>query len=894
MTDSSASLKRSALSLAFAVCAAVLLLGSPWQAEAQDIPAPEEIFGFQVGADYKLASYPQMMEYYNALDQASDRVRMVTIGESTMGRPMVLLIISSEENMRQLDRWRSISEQMSRARIPRDEAEQLAGEGKAVVWLDGGMHATEMAHGQMTSELAWKVAAEESPEMRRIRENVITLIMPMINPDGLEIVRDWYMQTLDTPYQDSGPPWLYQKYVGHDNNRDWFMNNMQETQVVNRVLYHEWYPQVVYNHHQTAPYWTRIFLPPFSDPVNPNIHPGVTSGVNMVGSAMSQRFAVKDMPGYISDNSYTMFWNGGGRTAPYYHNMIGILTEVAHPSPTPDYYDPEDKPSRVGSGIPTDGTDIFYPDPWEGGESHFRDAVDYMIQGSMAVLDIAAERKRQFLMNIYNMGQDAITSGEEGNPYAYVIPREQWDEGEATNMVNILMRDGIEIHRADRSFSAGDSTYPAGTWVIEAAQAYQPMVKDMLEPQNYPTRYQYPGGPPDPPYDLAGWTLPMQMGVRVDRVDSAFDYRGTMLEELQNPQPGEISGGSDYGFVLSHKPNFSARAMNRLLGDGHTLYWTKEAFSQGGDEFEAGSIVIENSSGSRAAVSAVAEEMGLDFHGLSGEPDITLYEVRKPRVGLYKSWDASMDEGWTRWMLKEYEFDVDTLHNRNIRNDDLSRYDAIILPDQSPSDILHGEDPDDMPPKYVGGIELGGMQALREYVMEGGTLLSFDSASDLLIEQFLLPVDNETEGASRTEFFIPGSLIRATVDSGNPLAFGMQPEVAASFSHSRSFSVDWPVSDEEDSLQIEPPPIHSPVRYAEEDLLMSGWALGEQRYLGGESAMMNIRFGEGNLVMYAFRPQFRGQPRGTYKLIFNPLFISTMDQDFVDFDTTVRLPRDDN
>ncbi|MDZ7771256.1 MAG: M14 family metallopeptidase [Balneolaceae bacterium] len=891
MTHSSASLPNRLLSSSLAlIFAAAMLLGSPASTAAQDIPTPEEHFGFQIGADYKLASYPQMMEYYQILADNSDRVQMVNIGESTMGRPMVLLIISSEENMQQVDRWRSISEQMSRARIPRQQAEQLAEEGKAVIWLDGGMHATEMAHGQMTSELAWKVATEETPEMQRIRDKVVTLIMPVMNPDGLEIVRDWYNQTLDTPWQDSGPPWLYQKYVGHDNNRDWFMNNMVETQNVNRVLYHEWYPQVVYNHHQTAPWWTRIFLPPFSDPVNPNIHPGVTAGVNMVGSAMSQRFAVKDMPGYISDNSYTMFWNGGGRTAPYYHNMIGILTEVAHPSPTPDYYDPENMPSRVGSGIPTDGTDIFYPDPWQGGESHFRDAVEYMIQGSMAVLDLAAERKTQFLMNIYNMGRDAIEEGEAGNPYAYVIPQEQWDSGEAMNMVNVLIQDGVEIHQADASFSAGDSSYPAGTWVVEASQAYLPMVKDMLEPQNYPTRYQYPGGPPDPPYDLAGWTLPMQMGVEVNRIDSAFSYQGTQLQELEQPVPGDIAGSAGYGYVLSHRPNFSARAMNRLLEAGHTVYWTREAFSRDGGDFEAGSIVIEDRRRTRADVEAVAEEMGLDFHALSGEPDVTLYEVHKPRVGLYKSWDANMDEGWTRWMLKEYEFDVDTLHNRNIRRDDLSQYDAIILPDDSPEGILHGEDPDDLPAKYTGGIELSGMQALRDYVMEGGTLLSFDSASDLLIEQFLLPVENETAGADNLDFFIPGSLIRATVDNSHPLAFGMQPEVAASFSHSRAFSVDWPQSDEGDSLQIDPPPIDSPVRYAEEDLLMSGWALGEQQYLGGESAMLNVRFGEGRLVMYAFRPQFRGQPRGTYKLIFNPLFISTMEEDYVTHDTPVQLP----
>lgn len=861
------------------------------------VPSPSDVYGFEVGADYKLANYDQMLEYYDRLDAASDRVQKITIGETVLGRPMILLIISNEANMARLDHYRQISEQLSRGRISESRAQKLADEGKAVVWIDGGMHSTELAHGQMTSELAYRIATEESTEMQHIRQNVITLLMPMMNPDGLDIVGSWYNQQLGTPFETTRPPWLYHYYMGHDNNRDWFMNNMPETYHVNEVLYRQWYPQIVYNHHQTAPSWARIFMPPFSDPVNPNIHPGVTTGVNQVGSAMAQRFALKDMPGAVADNRYTMFWNGGGRTTPYYHNQIGILTETAHATPTPRYYDPEELPERIGAGIPTDGTDIFYPDPWKGGESHFRDAVDYMLTGSMAVLDIAAERKSQFLQNIYTMGRDAIQAGESGDPYAYIIPPKQWDSGEALELVNILWQGGVEIHRADRSFNAGGKQYPAGSYVIEAAQAYRPFLMDMMEPQNYPTRLQYPGGPPDPPYDLAGWTLPMQMGVQVDRIDSHFDMDGTLVEEKVAPEPGAVTGNAGYGWVLTHKPNASAKASNILLEEGHTVSWTKTGFTAGGQEFEAGSIIIENTGNSAGqAVQQLAEAYGLDFRGLADEPSAELYRVQRPKVGLYKSWDANMDEGWTRWVLESYKFEVDTLHDADLQQGDLTQYHAIVIPDQSPSDILNGHKPGTMPEQYTGGMGLSGALALEDFVAEGGTLLAFDSASDFVIEQFGLPVENVTDGLSNTEFFIPGSLIRATVSNEHPMAFGMQPEVAASFSHSRAFEIE--IIDregeggKEDIKKAPEPPIHSPVYYAADELLMSGWALGEQQHLGGQSAMMNLRYGQGKVVLYGFRPQFRGQPRGTYKLIFNPLFISTMEGNFIEYESPLELSRE--
>lgn len=854
----------------------LLLCCMPAMVSQAQVPSPTDVFGFQPGADYKLADYDQMLDYYKQLDEASERVQMVEIGESSMGRPMLLLFISTEENLQQLDKWRTISEKLSRARIDDEEARKLSKEGKAVVWIDGGMHATELAHGQMTSELAYMMATEETDEMQDIRENVITLLMPVMNPDGLDIVASWYEKNIGTPYETSSPPWLYQKYVGHDNNRDWFMNNMVETQNVTQKLYREWYPQIVFNHHQTSPSWTKIFIPPFSDPVNPKIHPAVTAGVNEVGSAMAERFSLEAMPGAIADNRYTMFWNGGGRTVPYYHNQIGILTETGHRTPTPRFYDPDSLPKLVGSGIPTDGTDIFYPDPWKGGESHFRDAVDYMLTATMATLDLASDRSEKYLYNIYRMGRDAIDSGNSDSPYAYVVPTEQWDYWEATNLVNVLWRGGIEVKKATDDFAVSGNTYSKGSYIIYAGQAFRPYLMDLLEKQEYPTRLQYPGGPPDTPYDLSGWTLPMQMGVTVDRIEESFDAKTEDIKELIEVESGSLNGSAEYGFAFSGKSNASVKAANILMSEGASISKTMESFGQADYELPAGSFVATDGD------AALIEDLGLTLYSLSEEPEISMNSISLPRVGLYKSWDANMDEGWTRWLLEEYAFQVDTLHDADIRGKDLSQYHSIIIPSQRPSEILHGHSIREMPEEYTGGIGLEGTLSLKKYTEQGGTLLAFDAASDFLIEQLGLPLKNVVSGLADEEFFIPGSLIKSTVNIENPLAFGMQDTVAVSFNRSRAFEIERQSRHGEGGFEeiADAPkaPVDVIATYADSDLLMSGWAMGEDKYLSGKPSMVRVTYGSGQAILFGFRPQFRGQPRGTYKLVFNSLYGGTMEE----------------
>ena len=856
----------------------VMSLACASSATAQKVPSPKDVYGFDVGDDYQLADYAQIEDYLTKLDNASNRVKKIEIGETVLGRKMYLLFISTEENLAQLDKWKDISTKLARVQVGDDEAAKLSQEGKAIVWIDGGMHSTELAHGQMTSELAYTLATSETPEMQKVRENVITLLMPVMNPDGLDIVVDWYRKNRYTPYETARPPILYHYYMGHDNNRDWFMNTMPETYNVTKILYNEWYPQIVYNHHQSSPSWTKISIPPYADPVNPKIHPAVTAGVSEVGSAMSKRFSLENMPGAIADNFYTMFWNGGGRTVPYYHNMIGILTETGHTSPTPRFYDPEKLPKTVAGGTPTDGTDIMYPDPWKGGESHFRDAVDYMLTATWAVLDLAADRKSNYLHNIYKMGASAIEKAKTEGPFAYVIGKDQWDSFEAVNLVNVLLKGGIEIEKATKDFTVGDTKYEKDSYVIYGGQAFRPYLLDLMEKQDYPTRFQYPGGPPDTPYDLAGWTLPMQMGVDVAKIAEPFDVSTEKVTGKVDYYEGGLNRNGSYGYALNINTNASVAATNKILKAGGTAYKAMTGFKAGKVSFPAGSFVV---TGEQALMEALANEYGLEFMGLMAKPEVQLTKIHLPKVGLYKSWVPNMDEGWTRFVMDEYAFDTDTLHDADIKSVDLSKYDAIILPSQEAKSILHGHTPLQMPEKFTGGVGLEGSLALSNYVKNGGTLLAFDAASDFVIEQFGLPLKDAVEGVDSKDFFIPGSLIKTGIDTTNPLAFGMKDTVAVSFNKSRAFTINKQSKEgeggKEDIKDAPKPEVEVIATYAEKNLLMSGWAMGEDKHIAKKPALVKAKYGMGSVLLFAFRPQFRAQPRGTYKLIFNAIYEGASD-----------------
>jgi hypothetical protein len=851
-----------ALTLAAGACAPhAPVVPAPVAPAAIHAPAPAEVIGFEPGDDYRLADYDQLLGYYEHLAAASDRVEMLEIGRTTQGRPMVLLVISDAANLAELERWRDISVRLGRAEGLTDgEARVLAREGKVVVWIDAGLHSTEVAHSQFAPHLAYHVATDEADETRRIRDGVILLLMPLMNPDGHEIVVDWYREHLGTEYETSRPPRVYHEYVGHDINRDWYMFRQEESRAVAPILYERWLPQIVFNHHQTAPFPARIFIPPFADPVNPHIDPRVVRGVNLVGEHMAHRLEMEGMPGVVSGVVFTMWWNGGMRTAPYFHNQIGILSEVGHASATPAEHDPADFPETFARGVPTLEPTIRYPNPWRGGRASLGDAVRYHLVSSLGALDVAQKNREDFLYNFYQMGRDAIRAGEAGGPWAYVVdPAAQHDPGEAVELLNALRYGGIVVERALAPFTAEGRTYAAGTYVLRAAQAFRAHLVDLMEPQEHPHRELYPGGPPEPPYGgLAGYTLPIQMGVTVDRIERPVALEAEVVDRV--PAPLARLTGDGPVFLLPPAENRTVTALHRLLAGGVAVRRSLEPFQMDGRSFAAGTLVVDTRAGGPEAtlVEEAVRAAGVAAHRAMEAPATVLGAVRASRIGIYQPWTANMDGGWTRWLLDHYGVPYRALTDPEIRGGALADVDVVLLTSQRAQSIERGNPEDRIPAEYAGGLGEAGVAALVAFVEGGGRVVALDAATDFVIRHFDIPVGNALAGLRPENFFIPGSLVAIDVDPTHPAAFGMAPQAAAFFQNSRAF----------DTLGDEPEIV---VRYAVSDLLLSGWEVGAEEHLAGRPAVVRTPYGEGDLVLIGFRPQFRAQPAGTFKLLFNAL-----------------------
>ncbi|MBA2306126.1 MAG: peptidase M14, partial [Acidobacteria bacterium] len=667
-----------------------------------------------------------------------------------------IAFISSAENLSKLDHYREINRRLALGVAEPEEASRLAKEGKAIVWIDSGLHASEVAPAQHSPELAFKMLTDDSEEVDRIRKNVILLQVPVINPDGLDMIVHWYRKNVGTPYELAPLPMLYQKYAGHDNNRDWFMLNLQETRNVTRLLFREWFPHIVYNQHQTPAFPARIFVPPYAEPLNPNIPAVVMEGINLIGSTIKERFAREDKTGVLSYFGFDAWWNGGLRSVPAFHNMHGILTETAlHSYATPKVYNSSEFPERFANGIPTKQPTVFYQRPWMGGKWGVRDAIEYMLTADMAILDLAATRSSHFLTKSWEMARGNIAAGTRGKPYAYVVPGDQWDRWTAVQMLRRLQMGGVQVQRARAPFMVGTKKYAAGSYVIPAGQPFRSYLVDLLEPQQYPELRAGITGPTKRPYDVAGWTLSMQMGVQVDRAEDTFRADLEPAGDIEPPEPS-----------LDHRDNSSFLRTAALLATGAKVRWSAD-----------GTILTESSPAFEAAA----------------------YELKKPRVALYEPWMPNMDAGWTQWVLDEFRVPYTLIRNDDFRKGDLhTRFDTIILASQSMASILHGyRDGEPVPrrsgtaeapalqrPEYTGGIGLAGAATLQLFVRNGGTLVAFDNAGDLPVQLFPLPVRPLLSSSAEREetssgYYSPGSVIRITVDTKSPIAFGMPAEAFA-------------------------------------------------------------------------------------------------------------------
>ena len=845
---------------------------------------PEEFLGHKVGADRKLADYNQIQAYFKKLDQESERIKVINIGTSTLKKPIIMAVITSKENMGKLDTYREILKKLRDPRITApEEAKKLAQQGKVLVLITCNQHATEIAASQMAMELAYNLATDKTPfDAEKVLNDVIVLLVPTSNPDGQQMVTDWYRKYVGTKYEGGRMPWLYHHYAGHDNNRDWFMFNLPETRAVTKVLYHDWLPQVHIDEHQMGSTGARLFIPPFMNPPIPNVQPLLWRGVNLCGANMAYDLQKNGYKGVVHGRSFTAWWIGACDDTSWLHNVVGLLSEMASVRmASPIYIEPTEVPQSYYEKR------IEFPDPWPGGWWRLRDLVDYEIVLSMSLIKTAYLHKEDFLYNFYRMYKNSIENREKGDPFAFVIPSKQRDYPTTLRMLKVLMFGGVEIQQAKEEFIAGGKVYPAGSFVVRMSQPYKPYAQALLERQKYPDLRQYTGGPPVPPYDNAGWTLPLQMGVECDRIEKPFEVKTEKLDKVPSLSLSSVQKDSAPAYiVLDSRMNASFSIAFSLLKNKIELSRSKDKIKKENFTAAPGSFILKNTAAVQKLLPDLLKKWNGKAYGLDSISDIPTSSLKNPSIGLYQSWRSNMDEGWTRYVFDDLGVPYKTLHNKDFKPpsknkkgkkaekeekvDLKAKYDVIVFASES-ADIIKSGKPSptsryaryysEGPPEYEGGIEKEGVEALKSFVEKGGILVTLNAACDLVFKEFKAPASNALERVDRSKFFCPTSLLKIKVDNKSPIGYGMPGEAAAMFSRSMAFNTRVPPAEWDRKVVAS---------YPEEDILLSGWLLGEEA-LARKAAVVDTKYKKGHIVLIGFRCQFRAQSHGTYKFLLNSL-----------------------
>ena len=878
--------------------------------KAQQIPTPKEHFGFEIGDDYQLATYEATDAYFRKVAAVSDRVKFVEIGPTEEGRQMPMMIVTSPENHQKLDRYKEISQLLGRAEVSESDAKKLSLEGKPVVWIDGGLHSTETVASHQLIETYYQLVSKNDPETLQLLDDLIILLVH-VNPDGQEIVTNWYMGQEDLEKRNMRSPYMYQKYVGHDNNRDFFMNNMKESTNISLQQYVEWIPQIIYNHHQTSPAGTVVAGPPYRDPFNHVFDPLIMTSLDGVGAAMINRLNAEDKPGYtrLSGSVFSSWWNGGLRTTPYFHNIIGILTETTG-SPTPSSIPLV--PDRL---IPTHAT----PFPIEPQSWNFKKSIDYSVSMNYAVLDYARRNSDALLFNIYKMGKNAIDKGntdswtkypkraaavteaynadkdsESNNarrgvipteyfdkvfkdpslrdPRAFILSSDQKDFPTAVKFINALIKSGVMVHKASADFSHNGKNYPAGSYIVKTAQAFRPHILDMFEPQDHPNDFQYPGGPPVRPYDAAGWTLAFSMGVEFDRI--LDDFEGTFEQvpygEIQAMPAQKLADGS--GYLIDVRVNNSFIAVNDLLKAGVEVQRTTAEV----EGFPEGSFYV--GSKGKKILEKAAKEYGIK--AVPASKPQTTNKVKASRIALFDYYGGSMPSGWVRWMLEQYDFPFEVVYPQEIDKGDLNKkYDVILfigsgIPGVGDYPSRNQATPDEIDAEYhslLGTLSTDkSIPAIKKFMENGGNVVAVGAATtlayhlDLSVENALVEKtdDGKERGLTGDKYYIPGSILKANINQKSGVNYGMGDTANMIFNNSPVFRL----SDEAKAKGVKPL-----AWFDESSPLVSGWAWGES-YLENGIVAFEAPVGDGKL--YAFGPEitFRAQAHGTFKMLFNNLY----------------------
>jgi hypothetical protein len=845
---------------------------------AGTLQSPEQFLGDKVGADNKLVRWDKIVAYMKLAAANSDRVRFRELGKTSNGNPFIALEISAPETVKNLDRYKQLERRLYFQGGPPSDAErdEIFRQGKLVLLVTCAIHATEIGASQMSLELVHRLATDESPQVKKILDNVIFVLVPSLNPDGQIMVTDWFNRNVGTSYANSPIPYLYHPYVGHDNNRDMYMFTQKESQHTAQLLWHDWFPSVWLDEHQQGSNGARIFVMPATDPINVNVHPLIYRWNGILGQSQAAALEAAGKEGIIYNATYTNYWEGAMAWSGWWHNQIGLLTEVASArvaSPIDQQLAVPGRPAppAAGGGRGEGGgrgqqftdaplpppTDINprteYPRPWMGGRWTLRDIVDYELIATMALLETGADRRETLLRQIYEVNRQTIEDGKKGSPSAILVPVEhQHDAREAAHLVDTLRMGGVEIYRADAAFDADGTTYGAGTFVIPMTQVFARYAKDMLEKQTYPEVRRAPNAPPEPPYDVTAWSLGMLLGVDTVLVKNVLPPMKMTKVDAPARMAGDITG-SGSRFAFDYKGPDSAIAINRLLKDGARVGFD-------------GPSRIAVTGVSKAKIEAVARDLGLLVKAADEGRTKDQIVFHAPRIAMYQPWTGgNMDEGWTRWVLEQYQFNLTSIHNADIRAGRLrQKYDAIIIADQDPRGIVDGFDAPAIRTEYRGGIGDAGVDNLKQFVAEGGTLVTMGNACDLAIERLPIPVKNLKKGLTRDQHFAPGAILKLEIDTQHPLGYGVAAETYGFYINSPFFQLTEGFNSQRTSVVA---------RYPNMNVIASGWLKGEE-LMAGRAAVVSIDMSPGKVVLFGLRPQHRAQTHATFPMLFNALYLS--------------------
>ena len=846
------------------------------QATPPALTSPEKFFGFQMGADRKLANWDKLHEYYQLLAKSSNRIKLVELGKSSEGRPFIALFISSPANLAKLEQYRQINARLADPRgLPEADVKKLVADGRVVTIQSFALHSSEVAASQTAAEFVYDSLSRTDEEALRNLDNVINIVLPSINPDGTQMIADWYMKYVGTEHEAAGLPWLYQKYAGHDNNRDGFALNLPESQHIGKLMYRDWLPQAYMDHHQMGSSNARLFIPPYAEPIRPDGDPLVWREINWFGGHMGTRLEAAGKTGVIGAAIYSGWGHMGFHWITPFHNIAGMLAESASARlATPMFMHPDQL--RGGTrGLPEYETQTTMPSLWQGGWWRVRDIVENQKIVAWSIVDLAARNRETLLWNMYLKTSRQTERGLTQPVKAYAIAADQHDRLTVKKLINMLMDSGVEVHQVKSQLIVEGRVYAPGSFVVSTAQPKQGLVRWMLGRTFYPdnTYTRDLEGNPIRPYDMSTDTFAEFMGVRSDPIGEKVSGD---LEKLAAKLPlvGSAAASAPNGYVLDGRLNDSFRAAFMLLDKG-------VAVRRAGQPSADGTVRVGDFLVGSGDVAAIAQQTGVDFVALKSSITTGAYPLRKPRVAMLQRYGGgNMDEGWTRLMFEQFNVPFKSVMDAEIKAGGLeSKYDTIILPADSIAGMTgerppagqsggggggggFGGGPDNTPAEFRSGFGAEGVKALEAFVQKGGTLLAFASAGDLPIQRFGLPVRNIVNGLPSKAFWSPGSTLRVHFNNTNPLVYGMPKEGLALFMAGGQV---YEVVGQDRSQDVE---ILS--TYAERDILQSGWLLGEQ-VIAKKAAAVSVKHGNGKVVLIGFRPQHRDQTHGTFKFVFNAL-----------------------